>query len=601
MTLTNILTDAPTVTSNGRQLPLSDVTDLRVYLGLNVTSRCELRIRCDDGVAVNSAIPAPVVGDTIEVKADGTTVVFTGEVVSIGLDFDSQFGGEYTVTAFDKTHRLNYGTKIRTFVDQSYSDVLNTIANESGLSPQLDDSLQSPVFHYLLQSTTNFQYLGEIALRTGCQWWCEGGKLIFQPRDTGDPAIALSPELGLRRLRVRYSASEHVTQTEVRSWNSVTKEAIVGTFTTPGPPQDAGAMWPGATSDAVAFGDSVLRTGMLPFTTQDEGNALAKALNARANHAHMIIKGELQRPETGLKIGKNVSLFGVGPASGTHYVTAVEYVFGVDQNMHMKFTAGAIDQSSLVDMLGGGRPAVTPFGLNGVVIGIVTNNKQTAEDSGGCGLGHVKLKFPTLDDSYESAPARLASHDAGNGRGSFFIPEVNDEVLVVFENGDLRRPIVIGSLWNGQDVPPLGAAAAEADGKTVSRQIKTRLGHTLTFNDGTSDDKKNVTVKLADEKTIVAIGHDKIDIIANQGKPIKISNGDASIVFTAQGDLQLTAKNISLTANPGDIKIEGMNVNSKAKTAAKMEGATIEVKSSAMGKVEAGAILELKGSLVKVN
>ena len=86
--------------------------------------------------------------------------------------------------------------------------------------------------------------------------------------------------------------------------------------------------------------------------------------------------------------------------------------------------------------------------INGVVIGIVTN----------VGEGKVKIKFPWLhekdEDEKESNWARIATAMAGNDKGTFFMPEVGDEVLVAFEQGDFNSPYVIGFLWNGKDKPP---------------------------------------------------------------------------------------------------------------------------------------------------
>ena len=86
--------------------------------------------------------------------------------------------------------------------------------------------------------------------------------------------------------------------------------------------------------------------------------------------------------------------------------------------------------------------------IYGVVIGIVTNNQDPDK------LGRVKVQFPWLSNEDESFWARIASPMAGDKRGIYFLPEVDDEVLVVFEHGDMRFPYVIGALWNGQDSPP---------------------------------------------------------------------------------------------------------------------------------------------------
>src|SRR5215472_353851 len=104
--------------------------------------------------------------------------------------------------------------------------------------------------------------------------------------------------------------------------------------------------------------------------------------------------------------------------------------------------------------------------IYGVVVGIVTNNQDPD------GMGRVKVKFPWLSDQDESWWARIATVMAGSSRGSYFLPEVNDEVMVAFEHGDVRFPYVLGALWNGKDSPP----TTNSDGKNSIRLIKSRSG-----------------------------------------------------------------------------------------------------------------------------
>ena len=109
--------------------------------------------------------------------------------------------------------------------------------------------------------------------------------------------------------------------------------------------------------------------------------------------------------------------------------------------------------------------------INGMVIGLVTNVSDPLQ------LNRVKLHFPWQDDGHETDWVRIATMMAGGGRGSMFMPEVDDEVLVAFEHGDPRFPYVIGFLWNGQDLPP---------GQDVrDRKIVSKNGHQIRFLDST--------------------------------------------------------------------------------------------------------------------
>jgi uncharacterized protein involved in type VI secretion and phage assembly len=175
----------------------------------------------------------------------------------------------------------------------------------------------------------------------------------------------------------------------------------------------------------------------------------------------------------------------------------------------------------------------------------VTNNQDPD------GMGRVKLKFPWLVDNDESNWARLAVPMAGKGRGLYFLPEVDDEVLVAFEHGDVRFPYVVGALWNGKDAPP----AKNDDGKNNVRVIKSRSGH---------------VIRLTDEE-----GKEKIEILDKNAK-------NSIVVDTAQNTITITTeKDITLSAPKGTIKLDAQK---------------IEIKSSADAKIEAGAGMEVKAS-----
>lgn len=188
--------------------------------------------------------------------------------------------------------------------------------------------------------------------------------------------------------------------------------------------------------------------------------------------------------------------------------------------------------------------------IAGVVIGVVTNTNDPDK------LGRVKLKFPWLSTSDESAWARVAAPMAGQGCGFYFLPDVDDEVLVAFEHGDLHFPFVLGSLWNGKDRPPLD----NPDGKNNVRLIKSRSGHVL---------------RLTDEN-----GKEKIEIVDANGK-------NSLVLDTASNTITITSgQNIKLSAAKGTITLDAQK---------------IDIKSSTEIKVEAQATMTLKGALVNIN
>jgi len=179
----------------------------------------------------------------------------------------------------------------------------------------------------------------------------------------------------------------------------------------------------------------------------------------------------------------------------------------------------------------------------GVAIALVTNNKDPD------GLGRVKVRLPWLSDQAESDWARVATPMAGPSRGLYFLPEVGDEVLVAFEHGDVRRPYVLGALWNGSDQP--GSDLVQTDGSFALR----------------SDHK--VSVHAADAITI------------ETGSDLQITT-DGKIEQKASGDASVEGQNVNVKANSsltieatGDLTIKGASITVQASGAVQVSGSSI--------------------------
>jgi uncharacterized protein involved in type VI secretion and phage assembly len=212
--------------------------------------------------------------------------------------------------------------------------------------------------------------------------------------------------------------------------------------------------------------------------------------------------------------------------------------------------------SQLYDVLGP-KEEQTSRRLLGVVVGVVTNNQDPD------GMGRVKVKFPWLNDQDESHWARVCTLMAGKERGVYFLPEIDDEVLVAFEHGDRRCPYVLGALWNGKDTPP----TTNSDGKNDVRLIQSRSGHVIRLND--------------------ADGKETIEII---------DKNDNSITFDAvRNSLTIaTKKDIMLSAPQGTITLDAQTIEIKSSTQTTLQaGSTIDVK--------ANATMNIKGAMVNIN
>jgi uncharacterized protein involved in type VI secretion and phage assembly len=241
--------------------------------------------------------------------------------------------------------------------------------------------------------------------------------------------------------------------------------------------------------------------------------------------------------------------------------------------------------------------------INGVVIGIVADIKDPMN------LGRVKLLFPWLaeekeetvhiEDDEERAHsywARVATLMAGKKRGTFIIPEVDDEVLVAFEHGQIDRPVVIGMLWNSEDQPPV---MMDGDGKNDIRAIHTRSGHKVVFND--SDDAPSILI--VDNR-----GKNRIFINSKEKKMEIEAEGDLTI--TVGGKLAITAKSGITIESSADVSVKAQaNMNLEATSAFSAKGnskaalessAQTEVKGTAVS-INGSGVTEVKGGIVKIN
>ncbi len=195
--------------------------------------------------------------------------------------------------------------------------------------------------------------------------------------------------------------------------------------------------------------------------------------------------------------------------------------------------------------------------IHGVVVGVVTNN-QDPDD-----LGRVKVKLPWLSDLDETNWARIAAPMAGKQRGVYFLPEVDDEVLVAFDHGDVRFPYVLGALWNGNDAQPV----TNSDGKNNIRMIKSRSGHVIKLND--EDGKETIEITDKTQKNSIVIDTSKNTITVTTDKDITLS--------ASKGTIKLDAQKVEITSSDTTKLTSGSTMNVEASGTMTVKGATVNI------------------------
>jgi uncharacterized protein involved in type VI secretion and phage assembly len=176
------------------------------------------------------------------------------------------------------------------------------------------------------------------------------------------------------------------------------------------------------------------------------------------------------------------------------------------------------------------------------------------------GLGRVKLRLPWAPDSgggaYE-AWARIATLMAGRNRGTWFVPDVDDEVLVAFEGGDPRVPYVVGALWNGTDTPP---QTMDGAGRNPRKVIRSRNGVKVTLVD--EDGREQFIVETpGGQKLTLSDGPGSIEAADSNGNSVKLEASGVTVLASATVTIQAAQVKVSagmLTVDAGMSKFSGV-------------------------------------------
>jgi uncharacterized protein involved in type VI secretion and phage assembly len=210
--------------------------------------------------------------------------------------------------------------------------------------------------------------------------------------------------------------------------------------------------------------------------------------------------------------------------------------------------------------------------VHGLQVGIVT------ELAGDPGKEHrIRVKVPLAGMDEQGVWARVAAIDAGDGRGTMFRPEKDDEVVLGFFHADPGQPVVLGMLHSSAKAPPIEATADNDEKGYVSRsKIALRF-----------DDKKKAVILETPGGNRLTLSDDAGGIVIEDKNGNSITLDKDGIAFKSD------KKAVKVTAK-SDFKVESMNAEISATS-----GAT--VKGTSKAEISSGGSLTVKGSMVAIN
>ncbi len=488
-----------------------------------------------------------------------------GEITALEPIFDEGMVAELMIRGYQKSHRLYRETKTKAYLNIRDSEMAEEVARDAGLTPETD---QTPMVyeHVYRHNQSGMSFLMERAWRIGYECFVDEDKLYFRKPPAVNASTSLTWGDDLLTFHPRMTVAEQVGEVLVKGWDPEKLEAIVGRA-------NSGKLYPEVgESKKGGDWDSPLGKGKLivvdqPVVNQSEADTLAQARLNELSGAFVQADGvAYRRPD--LKAGMWVELKSLGARfSGKYLISSATHIYS-PEGLRTQFMVTGARTGSLLDLTNN-EPPLTRW--PGVVTAVVTNSDDPKK------WGRVKVKFPWMADDAESDWCRLVGPGGGPEAGFYAVPDVEDEVLVVFEHGDFSRPYILGGLWNGKHAVPPTAANAGSGERPLVRTWHSRTGHAITMHD---DADNKVEIKTAGGHTITMDdAGSKIEIKSSNGLKITLDDGGNKTTIEGSNEVQIKS-----------------NTNMKLEA-----GANMEIKATGKLDIQANGPVTVKGATVALN
>lgn len=493
--------------------------------------------------------------ETKEKKDSKKEELIQGEITGVEAQFTETTQAPILFRGYDRSHRLHRGRFNRSFQNMTDSDVVKKIAEEVDIKTGTIDESGEPHDYIFQNNQTNMSFLRSRAARLGFELFVRDDKLNFRKPDASE-TLKLKWLDNLQSFRVRMTSTEQVQEVEVRGWDYSLKQPIVASAKSEKVLTETQTSKEKKGSDAsTAFEKMQEPPKMIvvdqPVFKPKEADAMAQAICDELGGQFLVADAKAEgNPQ--IRPGMFVELEELGPYSGKYYVTETRHTY----SERLYTTEFCIRGLRSGDLLGTLAPPTQLNPGQTLMVGIVTDNEDPEN------MGRVKVKLPTLTEDHASNWARVVSMGAANSRGFDCLPEINDEVLIAFEHGDIHRPYVLGGVWNGEDVPPNAVTDNVQGGKVRLRTIQTRIGHKIQFIDEDKGNSKTGTL-----------------ITTKGGHKAYLNDSSNLVTIQSTGDIKIDA--------PGNIEITA--------------GEKITIKAGTGMSIEGGPNMSLKAGMININ
>lgn len=522
-------------------------------------------------------------GNPIRLDAGGTDnqdTLFEGSIIGVRILTGKDFRSYMMVECRDCAYPATQGRKNRIFEKQKDSDIINEVLKDYGSVDVDATQYQHPTLVQYYCSDWDFALSRADAC--GLFVFADGSKIkVKKPEVSGSPVLTVTYGVDITSFDLELTADDQFTQYEAVSWSPKEQKAVKVSASSPSLNKQ-GDLQP----KNLASGDSML--------LQTDAPTEEKALKQWADG--MALKAGLARYQgtvsfygsAKVKPGKLIELKGLGKRfNGNLFVGSVTHT--IADNEWVTEAGAGVPAMNITDEPDVVSPPASGFlpGLQGLHAAVVKKLDEDPQQE-----YRIQVELPWLEGKSKLLWARLATMYATNGMGTYFLPEVNDEVLVGFMNADPTHPVILGSLYGAKHKPPF-----EYEAKNNTKAFVTREQLRIEFD----EEKKVITIATPSKNTLEISDDGKSITLTDQHKnEIKMDSG--GITLLSSKDIKLTAKGsitmdatskISSTAK-SDISLDGTNIKVQAKM-----GATI--KGNATAELSASGQTTVKGAMVMIN
>ena len=516
-------------------------------------------------------------GNTIEIKAgrDGANqTLFKGIIICHKIRIRENGSSTLTLECKDECVRLSLGRKNKYFTNTTDSDAISQILG--GLMGKVEST--SVTHDELVQfHTTDWDFIIMRAEANGILVIPDDGKVNIQAPASDAAALSVVYGSTILALEAEMDARHQWKSVKSSAWNYTSQQLEEAEVNSVGFSDSQGDFSPVQLADAAAPAQFELRHSGQLSASETETWASAAMLKSRMAK----IRGYARfNGFSDLKPGQWLELRGVGKRfEGTAFVSGIRH----DISAGAWFTAA---QFGMEPEWHAGKPQVQDFpagGLTPAIHGLQTGVVVQLENDPN-GEDRILVKIPTLDNNARGIWSRMACLDAGNDRGSFFRPEIGDEVVLGFVNDDPREAIVLGHL-NSKAKP----AHWQAQDDNPQKGFFTRSQLLLQFD----DDQRIITISTPASNRIVLDENDTSITLEDQNGNKIIMNANG-IEISSPGDIKISAQgNIEAKATM-DLSAEGLNTTVKA-------NASLSLNGQASASLESSGVTQIKGSMLTLN